>query len=279
MLSFRYKFHLGLLLFTKFFSILVRISWQISIATTLCLGALIYRLYSQQFSSIHIDIRATTLTLGSIGSILALATSISFAFVVFFVNQTNSRKHDLFYKFKSSLFDFDRFLKDYPDSEDLINEAQALSWHLKFVKLDDFPLQDWDDKIMSLAQYLDEDCDYEDDPNLKNKVIGYLGYFEDIVNEIGVMCIRQVIAGIFVKTVIKAFFIIGLLLIFMMVSYLDLGLIPNLISSVMPVFFATFACLIFTELGWYLYRESNEMISFTRHDKNEIKPEIANEST
>lgn len=258
-------------MFTRLFIIFARTDWQIFIASTLCVGALIYRLYEQQLLQAEFDVKATIQTLGSIGSILALATSISFGFVVFFVNQTNSRKHDLFYKLKTSLFDFDRFLKDYPHSQLIVSEAQAISWQLKFVNLNDFPLMDWADRIAGLNSYFDKDCDYEEDPNLNNKILGYLGYFEEIISEIGLMCIRQVIAGIYVKTVIKAFILIGLLLLVLMVSYLNLGRIPNLISSVMPVFFATFACLIFSELGWYLYRESNEMISFTRHEDDRIQ--------
>ncbi len=262
----------------QLFIALSRTSLQIFLASGLFLLALIYRLFIQQPANVPIDIRATTLALGSIGSILALATSVSFAFVVFFVNQTNSRKHDLFYKFKTSLFDFDRFLKDYPSSERLVSEAQALSWSLKFVKLSKFPLGDWEDRLAELLPHIDKDCDYEEDPNLKNKILGYLGYMEEIVSEIGIMCIRQVIAGIYIKIVIKAFILIGLLLLVLVISYLNLGSIQNVISSVMPVFFATFACLIFLELGWYLYREGNELLDFVHQDNQRSDPNNATEA-
>lgn len=256
-------------MFAKLFSIFARLGWQIFITTSSSVGVLIYRISFQRNYTIF-DIKTTILTLGSIGSILALATSISFAFVVFVANQINSRKHDLFYKFKSILFEFDRFLSNYPTCQDIVQDAQALSWKLKFIRSDDFPLQDWDARIAFLTPYFDKNCDYEDDPNLPNKILGYLGYLEEIVSEIGVMCIRQIIAGVFITTVIKAFILIGLLLFVLMISYLDIGVIPNLVCSIMPVFFAIFACLIFSELGWYLYRESNEMISFTRHDDDSV---------
>ncbi len=64
-------------------SILSRLGWQIFISSSLFLGALLNRLFLQQSIDVSIDIKNTTLALGSIGSILALATSVSFAFVVF----------------------------------------------------------------------------------------------------------------------------------------------------------------------------------------------------
>ncbi|MBD2088542.1 hypothetical protein H6F67_01490 [Microcoleus sp. FACHB-1515] len=265
-------------MFAKLLGISARTNWQIFIATCLTIGALIYRILFQKSYS-NLDVRTTTLALGSIGSIIALATSMSFAFVVFFVNQTNSRKHDLFYKFKSSLFDFDRFLKDYPRSQSIVGQAQAVSWELKFIKFSDFPLLDWESRIESLTLFFDKDCDYKDDPNLDNKILGYLGYLEEIVCEIGLMCVRQIIAGVFVRTVIKAFVLIGLLLLVLIISYLNIGAVPNLICSIMPVFFATFACLIFSELGWYLHRESDEMISFVNADQSEAEIEQTENTT
>lgn len=119
---------------------LSRLKWQILIASSLFLVALINRLFLQQATDVSVDIRTTTSALGSIGSILALATSVSFAFVVFAMNQANNRKHDLFYKLKAILFDFDRFLKDYSSTEDLIIASQALSWRMKLIKLNEFPL-------------------------------------------------------------------------------------------------------------------------------------------
>jgi len=250
-------------------SILSRLGWQIFISSSLFLGALLNRLFLQQSIDVSIDIKNTTLALGSIGSILALATSVSFAFVVFSINQLNSRKHDLFYKFKTVLFDFDQFLKEYPATEDLIAESQALSWKLKFIRLNEFPLENWDEILTDLNLYLDEEYNYEEDPNLKNKILGYLGYVEEIISEIGMTCIAQVIAGIYIKIVIKAFSLIGLLLLVFVFSYLNLGSVQNLIASVTPVFFATFACLLFVEIGWYLWREYKNIISFTRNDGEE----------
>jgi hypothetical protein len=46
----------------------------------------------------------------------------------------------------------------------------------------------------------------------------------------------------------------------------------------MPVFFATFACLIFLELGWYLSREGNELLDFVHQDNQRSDPNNATEA-
>lgn len=126
--------------------------------------------------------------------------------------------------------------------------------------------------------YLSEECSYEDDPNLTNKILGYLGYVEELISEIGVTCIAQAIIGVYIGIVIKAFSLIGALLLVFVFSYLDLGLIQNLIASVTPVFFATFSCLIFVEIGLYLSREYRNILSFVQSDDEQLETEVLIES-
>ena len=110
-----------------------------------------------------------------------------------------------------------------------------------------------------------------EDLNLPNKVLGFLVYLEDIVSEIGIICIRQIIAGVHVRTVTKAFVTLGLLLFSLVLSYLFSGVVASAIIGALPVLFATMAALILFEIGWYLHREADELLDFveTKGDDNE----------
>ena len=251
----------------RLLNILARAKWQFFISIGLAISVLLYRVGWQDVLHQSHDLKLTAVFLASIGSILALGASVSFGFLVFFLNQTNSRKHDLFYKFKGALFDFDSFLKGLPSNSPVVQESLSLSWKLKFVKFDEFPMRDWEDRLSSLVPHLKSNDDNQDDPNLSNKILGYLGYLEEIVSEIGLMCIRQIIAGVYVNIVIKAFSLIALVLLTLIITYLDLGPHVNLVIGVTPVFFGVLACLLFVEIGWYLYRETDELLVFVDRGK------------
>ncbi|MBD2232236.1 hypothetical protein [Phormidium tenue] len=248
---------------------LSRTVWQLFISLSLFLAALAYEFFGSQQADISIDIKSTNFTLGVIGSILALATSISFSFMVFSISQANNRKHDLFYRFKSMLFEFDSFLKDYPATERKVSEAQALSWQLKFIKLSEFPLFDWGDTIKDLTTYLTEAEDYEEDLNLDNKILGYLGFLEETVSEIGLICINQITSQIYVDIVIKILALITLLIVTLISGYLNLGTIQNSVLSCSPVFFASFSCLIFLQVIRCLKMESKEILNFVEWENSE----------
>ncbi len=89
------------------------------------------------------------------------------------------------------------------------------------MRITDFPILDWEERLAEATEALEElDQDTCGDPNLSNKVLGFLVYLEDIVSEIGILCIRQILAPIHVGTVIKAFVTLGFLLLSLVLSYL-----------------------------------------------------------
>jgi hypothetical protein len=133
---------------TSFFA---QTKWQVGISFALFLVALLRAYLVHRAGASLPDPRQATYVLASIGAVLGLATSVAFGFVVFFVNHANSRKHDLYFKFKAALFDFDGFLKEYPASNLLVSESLALSWQLKFLKMSDFPILDWTDHLVRVT--------------------------------------------------------------------------------------------------------------------------------
>lgn len=236
--------------------------WQLFVAVGLS-AAYLFAILPGHLVSPPPDYKQFTYALASIGAILALSGSVSFAFVIFQINQANSRKHDLFQKFKVALFDFDRFLKDYDSSYPLIAESQAFSWELKFLRMQEFPLMDWDERLSDLKPHLErERGNYDGDRNLERKILGYVGYLEELVSEIGMMCIRQIIVGVYVGTVKKIFFFLAVLVTLIAASTMGLGQIGGAFLRISPVLFGVMAALMLLEIGWYLHRESKELLDF-----------------
>jgi hypothetical protein len=167
-------------------------------------------------------------------------------------------------------------LKDYSPRIPIINEAMALSWDAKFIGLNDFPLMhSWDDRLAKWVTAMDA-WDAEEvnrnagepvplgheDPNLVNRILGFLGYLEDVANEIGIMCIRQITAGRFINLVTKALVVLALLLVALVVSVkVDTSaLAPAIVSA--PVFFVALSALMLLEIAYHLHREDRENLSF-----------------
>jgi len=96
---------------------------------------------------------------------------------------------------------------------------------------------------------------------------------EDIVSEIGMMCIRQVIVGVHVGTATKGFACLAALLLCMIATNFVTSPPLHLALSLLPVFFAVMAAFILVEIAWYLHREGEELLEFVaRDDENEVQP-------
>jgi hypothetical protein len=254
---------------------LARAPVQLIISATLFAAICGYQYGRASPGNISFDTKATASLLTSIATVTALVTTVTFALMVFTLNQVNSRKHDLFFRFKNHLFEFDKFLKDYSATDDLINDALALSYDLKSVKIDEFPLMDWDDRIEGWVSAMEEWNERKamihtdqatwvanDDPHLVHRILGFLSHLEDIVSEIGMMCLRQIFAGIFIKLVTKALVVLAGLLVTLVICYeVTLPwLVPALVAT--PVFFVTMAVFMLLEFAYYLHREDRENLSF-----------------
>jgi len=207
-----------------------------------------------------------------IGAMLALAASASFGFVIYLLNHANNRRNDLYLKFKSGLFEFDRFLKDYPSTVGLVRDCQELSWELKKLRSDDFPLLKWEELLADLGEYWNRETPaHLDDPNLEHKVLGYLSYLEELVSEIGLMCIRQIIVGVYTNTVRKAFALLACLVITAVVTAGWGGLAPTWLINSVPVFFGSFVALILHEVSWSIHREGEENLDFVERGQESAK--------
>jgi hypothetical protein len=205
------------------------------------------------------------------GAVAALTISISFAFLAFYLSQTNTRKHDLFYRFKSTLFDFDKFLKDYSLEDELIFTAARTSIELSKLEFGDFPLKGgrWDELVRPLCELVDKHDDPAN-PYLGHHIYCHLGQAETVMNDINLMCIRQALGSTYIRVVLKALAVVGLLVIVLLLTYLPLDprLIPTLYAA--PIFFGCSVVVLLCEIAFWVYRDHwNTLSAFMAIDGEE----------
>jgi len=213
-------------------------------------------------SKTPVDLKITLSLLGSIGAVTALTTSISFGFVLFYINQVKTRKHDLFFRFKTVLFEFDKFLKDFSVDDEAIHAATSLSSDLKTVEIEEFPHAEWHERVLPICDLLDKrETKDGDDPFFAKRIYDFLAYAESIWAAINMACIRQVIAGNYINLVTKALWIIGLLIPVLLLAYLcpNSDLAPALFAS--PILFGAGATMLLFEVGYWLHREHRNDLS------------------
>lgn len=241
--------------------ILSKSRWQLIIAISLSIAYLLGGQYLLPLD--ENGKRQLMIFMAMLGSILALITSLSFGFLIQYMNTTNNRKHDLFTKLKSGLFNFDLFLKDYPQNLPIIYESESFSWELKSIRFEELPIVDWDERLEELRPHIEESRGaYEEDRNLENKILGYLVIIEEIISDIGLMCIKQIIFDIHVKRVIKGFLCLAGVLATTVITFYTRSESFLYFLSTAPIFFSIMVLLYILELGTQLKRESAEELIF-----------------
>jgi len=224
----------------------------------------------------NIEFREITIILTSIASILALITSITFAFVMSNMNTSNTRVENLSIEYKNFLFKMDNYLESLPSNISAVEEARIISYNLKSLKNDDIPLDDWDERLDSFLKALDKTEEFKDDSNLGNKILEYLGHIEYLISEIGILRIRQMTTGLFIKTLFKGFILLSLMImsiLFLLVYHQD---IKSSIMVVFPILFGVLTSLLILEIGWWIKREEDEMMSFIEDEEAPNKNEETN---
>jgi len=212
----------------------------------------------------RLDLTRTVTILGLTGAVAALAISTAFGFVVFFLNQTNTRKHDLFYRFKSTLFDFDKFLRDFSADHEMIWAASKTSIELSKLQEDDFPLRGgrWDEFVTPICEIIDKHKDgIPSDPFVGHRIYCYLGHAETVIHDLNLMCIRQALASKYVGNVTKALGALGFLVIVLLLVYIapNERLTPALYAA--PVLFGAWVIVLLAEIAFWLNRDHRNTLS------------------
>lgn len=242
--------------------LLTKLYIQILIALLFALIAYWKVRFGSTHTNLTVGFKEITTLLASIASVLALFTSIIYAFSMNHMNSSNNRIETLFFEFKNFLFKTDLFLDSLPQNISAIQEARALSYNLKFIKNDDLPINDWEERLEKLLTKVDETDDFGDDPNLGRKIMEFFGHLEYILNEIGILRIKQIISGIFLKTLFKGFVLLSLIILVILFLFIFSSNISSAIMMSIPIFFGTFASLFILEIAWWIKRQEAEMLTF-----------------
>lgn len=254
----------------KIIIILTNIYIQILLAIVFALLASV-KLYYCPTTTETFGFREIAIILASIASILALTTSITFAFAMNSMNSSNNRVAVLFIEFKNFLFKTDQFLDSLPKNVSAVEEARVISYNLKIIENDDIPLNDWDKRLEDFMKALDKTHEFEHDKNLGKKILEYLGHLEYLLSEIGVLRIRQIITGVFIKTLFKGFVLLAMMIISILILLIFHQNMSLSIMIAFPVLFGTFTALLILEIGWWIKREEEDMMSFIEDEKSSKK--------
>jgi len=210
------------------------------------------------FSSIQKDSLSRFLLV--ITSVLALTTTLSIGFLFAFMQLTNVSRFDLYGEFKSEIKSFFEYLASLGDKSDLVRAVEASLWEINKFSYRDFPITNWDELIDPFMAELDKDGDENQDPTLPNRLVMRFRYIEELVSEIGIMCIRQALTTIFLRPVLKSLS----LLIFALGLGAFIAFWPTLISitllQIVAFLIAILTILLFLEIGYWIYRYVSEHV-------------------
>lgn len=248
---------------TRLLATLAKARWQVFIAVGLYIASVLAVDHVAP-SGAEINSRDTMYALGSIGTVLALLGSASFAFTIFQITQANTRKHDLFHKFKEALLSLDSFLSAYDPTHPVVDAVQGFSWELKFIRISDFPVMDWEERLAAVDPLIrDEQGQYPQDPRLELKIKGHLVHIEELLSQLGITCIHQFTLSLYVRIVQKVFLVLGLLILAVVVSALGVSGPGAAFFHMAPVLFAVLTLLLLLEICWWLHRDAEEAAEST----------------
>lgn len=257
---------------TKLLSRLSRTRLQLTISILVSLGAGIISYFANPYapiSELQNPSQAVSV-IGVIGTILAVASSASFGYLLYYMSDTNNRKAEAYRRLQDDLNDLDAFLRSSSRKLPLIIKAQSIVSELRALRLSDYSAlrnTDWEDYLEPILGELKGEEGPESLRALENELLIRLADCEDAMGEISIMSIKQIIAQVHSRAVIKSFMLLAVL----MISAVALYYLPNtremrVFISTVPIFFATFSSLIFVEVSWTLHREADELLDFVERD-------------
>jgi len=215
------------------------------------------------------DFQSHAILFGFLATVLALTAALMTGHVLQHLDSVLSEKRDLYLRLREVLMEFDKFLGEQNHHLEIVQSAQSLSWEAKKLRMADFPIRDWDERVKSFINTYSKYPESAKDPNLHLKTISYVNYCEELVGSLGLCCIRQVVARVLLRPIVKMFALLtGIIAVF---AYYHLYF-----SSVHPMFLwgaATFftvgTALLTYEVAYWLYRHISETSDEVIAEKNQ----------
>ncbi len=213
--------------------------------------------------------RSTYITfMSGLATIVALFCSVSFGFVLFFMQSNRSERLSTYAELKSRLLAFHTWLLSLPKSEDT-EICKAMVFELEKLDITDLPQTDYGAEYKAYIEGLDVGLEDPDRRQFYLTSILYSCYIEQLLSRIGVVSIKQMITKFFLDTLLK-----GLALVAGMVALLFTALVwfradTKLYFVSVTLFFSFMAMLLFIEFAYEMYRHANEELDFVENGKDE----------
>lgn len=202
---------------------LTQLKWQIPMAAA-PIGAAALCLLFPNRSGIELDSldRSTFITaLSAVATILALFCSLSIAWILFVSQQCKTERVVAYDTLKSRLLEAQRWLLTQPDTEDR-TVCLSLAYELDKLDLSDLPQTDRGDEYCAYCQSLDEGLRSNNPSRREFFLVSstHFGYIEQLLNRVGLVSIRQLIAKLFIDTLAKGVGLIAIAIAALIVSTL-----------------------------------------------------------
>jgi len=254
---------------TRVVLVFTRLHWQLLISTAAAAAA--YSLLRDpHFGDALRDLLSPTqyvTILGVLGGIVALASSVAFAHLLAFIAEANVRKREAYHRLHDRLYELDNFVESRAVGDHIGNKLLAFTLDLRRLRFRDFPRTDWSDRLQPFIDDLTPPFPATVDAAFRLGVLVRLNYCEDLVSEIGVASVRQIVAGVVVRPVLKSFAVLAALMISGVAAFFFAALPWSApFVAVLPVFFACLSALLFIEIGYEVHREVGELLDFIESD-------------
>lgn len=212
--------------------------------------------------------------LGALAAVLALVGSFSITHALQFAYAALSSRYQGYSELRSRLDSLDQFLRSQNQSDPIVDETRAFIWELGKLRFSDFPIRDWEDRLAAVTKALDLEFDGRPD-HLWHEIVGGLHRCEETVSDIGLNCIRQIVASCLLRPVVKMFVYLALLLV-AMAALLLVPSLPREVAAAGVVFFTAMTIYLLAEVLAAVHRDFDERMDFVEHsaslEREETKP-------
>lgn len=249
----------------RLYRILTQLKWQLVVTVFSLVGFLsVYYSTNIWYSSFDDMGKGNFISyMTGLASILALFCSVSFGFVIHYIQSNRAERLSVFSEFKSRLFEFDNFISAQSNIYDK-DVCKSLIFELSKYDISDLPQTDYGQEYRIYAKTLEKALESSN----KNKRRFYLnssmhmGYIEQLLGRLGLIAIRQILTKLFVDTLTKGIFLVSLMILFLFMAsiFYSSELIPTFFSG--ALFFSIMTNFVFAELIVDLYRNTDEELDF-----------------
>ncbi len=240
-----------------------RLRWQLllSVALSGLFGLWLFLCGIGQSHLADLD-RSTYITfMSGLATIVALFCSVSFGFVLSFMQSNRSERLSTYAELKSRLLAFHTWLLSLPESEDT-EICMAMVFELERLDISDLPQTDYGAGYKAYTEALDVATE---DPNRRRFYLTsvlYSAYIEQLLSRIGVISIKQIITKVFLDTLSKGFAIVAGMVALLFTALVWFRANTKFYFISVTLFFSLMAILLFIEFAYEIYRHASEELDF-----------------